>query len=72
MRTLSSLLALALLAGCSKPKEAEKEVVAPVQVSEAKRDSIQRIIAADGILFPLDQAVYWVLSHKRILSARLI
>src|SRR5581483_10415771 len=53
---LFTLAALALLAGCSKPKEAETEAVAPVQVSEAKRDSIQRIVTADAILYPLDQA----------------
>lgn len=56
MRTLLTLTALALLAACSKPKEAETEAVAPVQVTEVKRDSIQRIVTADGVLYPLDQA----------------
>jgi len=56
MRTLLTLIALAALAACSKPKEAETESVAPVQVAEVKRDSIERIVAADGILYPLDQA----------------
>ncbi|HEX5226882.1 MAG TPA: efflux RND transporter periplasmic adaptor subunit [Bryobacteraceae bacterium] len=56
MRTVLTLTALALLAGCSKPKEAETEAVAPVQVTEVKRDSIQRIVTADGVLYPLDQA----------------
>ena len=56
MRTLLTLTALAVLAACSKPKEAETEAVAPVQVTAVKRDSIQRIVGADGILYPLDQA----------------
>jgi multidrug efflux pump subunit AcrA (membrane-fusion protein) len=42
---------------CSKPKEAEPpESPAPVQVSEAKQDSIDRIVTASGILYPVDQA----------------
>jgi HlyD family secretion protein len=56
MRTLLTLIALAVLAACSKPKEAETEPVAPVQVTEVQRDSIKRIVSADGILYPLDQA----------------
>ncbi|HTW66338.1 MAG TPA: efflux RND transporter periplasmic adaptor subunit [Bryobacteraceae bacterium] len=56
MRTLLTLAALAALAACSKPKEAETEPVAPVQVAEVQRASIQRIVTADGILYPVDQA----------------
>lgn len=56
MRTLLTFTALTLLAACSKPKEAETDAVAPVQVTEVKRDSIQRIVNADGILYPIDQA----------------
>jgi multidrug efflux pump subunit AcrA (membrane-fusion protein) len=56
MRTLLTLIALAALAACSKPKEAETEAVAPVQVTEVQRDSINRIVSADGILYPQDQA----------------
>jgi multidrug efflux pump subunit AcrA (membrane-fusion protein) len=56
MRTLLTLIALAALAGCDKPKEAETEPVAPVQVAEVQRASINRIVTADGILYPLDQA----------------
>ena len=56
MRTLLTLIALAALAACSKPKEAETETVAPVQVTEVQRDSINRVVSADGILYPLDQA----------------
>lgn len=50
------MIALAALAACSKPKEAETEPIAPVQVTEAQRDSINRVVSADGILYPLDQA----------------
>ncbi len=46
-----------LLAGCgAKKKEAEAEPVVPVEVTEAKRDSIQRIVQADGILYPVEQS----------------
>jgi HlyD family secretion protein len=56
MRTLFTLIVLAALAGCSKPKEAETETVAPVQVTEVTRDSIQRIVSGDAIVYPVDQA----------------
>ena len=45
-----------ILSNCSKPEEKEKEPVVPVQVAEVKRDSIDRIITAQGILYPVDQA----------------
>lgn len=45
-----------LWSGCSKEKEAVVEPVRPVQLAEVKRDSIQRIITADGILRALDQS----------------
>lgn len=53
------LLALALsllFSGCSRTKEAETEPVVPVQVTEVRRDSIQRIIEAEGIVHPIDQS----------------
>jgi len=56
MRTLVPFLALIALAGCSRPKEEEIEQVAPVQVVEVQRGSIQRVVNGDGILFPVDQA----------------
>src|SRR5262249_9635160 len=45
-----------VISSCSKPKEEEKEAIVPVQVAEVKRDSIDRIITAQGILYPVDQA----------------
>ncbi|HYL38890.1 MAG TPA: efflux RND transporter periplasmic adaptor subunit [Bryobacteraceae bacterium] len=54
---LVTLIALIALAGCSKQKkEAEEEPVVPVQVAEVTRDSIQRIVTAQAILYPVDQA----------------
>jgi len=51
------LLAYITITGCSStPKQAETEPVVPVQVAEVKRDSIQRIVTAQAILFPVDQA----------------
>src|SRR5437660_1826172 len=45
------------LAGCSStPKAADTEPVVPVQVAEVTRDSIRRIVTAQAILFPVDQA----------------
>src|ERR1017187_8597521 len=45
-----------VLTNCSKPKEEEPEPVIPVQVSEVKQDSIDRIVTASAILYPVDQA----------------
>ena len=60
-RTCRSLMVAApccvLLAGCGASKKAaEAEPVVPVEVTEARRDSIQRIVQADGILFPVEQS----------------
>lgn len=57
MRTLASLVALLALAGCSKPKEEEAEQApAPVEVAEVNRGSIERVVQAEAILYPVDQA----------------
>src|SRR5437660_6228326 len=48
-------LTLATIA-CTKKEEKEAEPVGPVQVTDVRRDSIQRIISAEGILHPKDQA----------------
>jgi RND family efflux transporter, MFP subunit len=50
------IVAASFLAGCAKEKEKETEPIAPVQVTKVQRDSIQRIIAAEGILRALDQS----------------
>lgn len=57
MRELSALMAaLVLLASCSrKEQEKETEASAPVQVTEAKREKIHRIVEADAVLYPLRQ-----------------
>jgi multidrug efflux pump subunit AcrA (membrane-fusion protein) len=44
------------ICSCSKPKEEEAEPVVPVQVAEAKQDSIDRIVTASAILYSIDQA----------------
>lgn len=56
MRTLLLVTTVMILTACSKEKEKEAEPIAPVQVTEVRSDSIQRIIAADGILRALDQS----------------
>src|SRR5579871_2836872 len=59
-RSAKMLLTAALVlivCSCSKPKEAEPpESPAPVQVTEVKQDSIDRIVTASAVLFPVDQA----------------
>ena len=51
------LIAACLLAGgCSKKEETEAEPIVPVQVTPARQDAIRRLVQADGVVFPLDQA----------------
>jgi RND family efflux transporter MFP subunit len=50
------LIPFLLLAGCSKKEEKEAEAPAPVQVTAVTQDTIRRIVAGDGMLFPRDQA----------------
>jgi len=50
------LLAMLLAAGCAKKTEKEAEPVALVQTAEVRTDSIRRVIEADGILYPRNQA----------------
>ena len=52
--TIAALTAL-VAAGCSKKEEKEVEAPAPVQVTAVTQDTIRRIVAGDGVLFPLDQ-----------------
>jgi multidrug efflux pump subunit AcrA (membrane-fusion protein) len=53
---LCLLIPFLLLAGCAKKEEAEVEAPAPVQVTAVAQDTIRRIIAGDGVLYPKDQA----------------
>src|SRR5690242_4750678 len=50
---VGSLLALG---GCSKKEEKEAEPIVPVQVAAVRQDSIRRIVTADAVLFPQNQA----------------
>jgi multidrug efflux pump subunit AcrA (membrane-fusion protein) len=45
-------------AGCGKKKEAaaEEEAPTPVQVEEARRGPLDRIVTADAVLYPINQA----------------
>ena len=47
---------LLFLAACSKPEEKTAETPAPVQVTAVTQATIQRIVAGDGALFPINQA----------------
>jgi len=44
------------LTACSKKEAPEAESVIPVQVAEVQRSSVDRIVAADGILYPFNQS----------------
>jgi HlyD family secretion protein len=51
------ILPLAALAtGCANKQETEAESVVPVQTAEVRRAPIRRVIHADGVLYPIDQA----------------
>src|SRR5450432_2455519 len=57
MKRLTIILAITLLAGCSKPKEAaEAEAPTPVQVDDVTRGPIDLIVTADAVLYPINQA----------------
>lgn len=47
---------LVAVSGCSKHDEKEAEPVVPVQVTAVRRDAIRRIVTADAVLYPQDQA----------------
>jgi multidrug efflux pump subunit AcrA (membrane-fusion protein) len=47
---------LVAMSGCSKKEESEAEAPAPVQVTAVTQDTIRRLVAGDGMLFPRDQA----------------
>jgi HlyD family secretion protein len=47
---------LLLVADCSKKQQQEADPIVPVQVTPVRTDSIRRIVTADAILYPRDQA----------------
>jgi HlyD family secretion protein len=55
-RALVALAVLSLSAGCSRKEEKETEPVVPVQTAEVRRGPIRRIVSADAVLYPRDQA----------------
>jgi HlyD family secretion protein len=53
---IAGLAVLIVTAGCAKKEEKEAEPVAKVQTAEVKTDTVRRIIEADGVFYPRDQA----------------
>lgn len=53
--TLAALSAI-LLGGCAKKEQAEAEAPAPVQVTGVTQQNIRRVVAGDGVLFPISQS----------------
>jgi multidrug efflux pump subunit AcrA (membrane-fusion protein) len=51
----SALLALLLTAACSRTEPAVPDAPPPVQVTSATQDTIRRVVAGDGVLYPIDQ-----------------
>ena len=60
MRKTSAMVCAGMPAGAGglreEADEKEAEPVVPVQVTAARQDSIRRIVTADAVLFPLNQA----------------
>ncbi|MBZ5583668.1 MAG: efflux RND transporter periplasmic adaptor subunit [Acidobacteriia bacterium] len=54
--TFLFLLMALLYAGCAKKEEAEPEPIVPVQVAPARQEPIRRMVQADAVLYPFDQA----------------
>jgi multidrug efflux pump subunit AcrA (membrane-fusion protein) len=50
------LIPLLFFVSCTKKEEKEAEAPAPVQVTAVTQDTIRRIVAGDGMVFPRDQA----------------
>ncbi len=53
---LEAALLLATLVGCHQSQDTAPEPVVPVQVSTARKETIRRTVAADGLLYPRDQS----------------
>jgi multidrug efflux pump subunit AcrA (membrane-fusion protein) len=61
MSSLTTQLGFAMLlpllfVSCSKKEEKEAEAPAGVQVTAVTQDTIRRVVAGDGVLFPLNQS----------------
>jgi multidrug efflux pump subunit AcrA (membrane-fusion protein) len=56
IKTAAAASILLLAAGCSKPEEKGPETVVPVQTAAVQRAPIQRIVRAQAVLYPADQA----------------
>jgi multidrug efflux pump subunit AcrA (membrane-fusion protein) len=50
------IAALIFASACTRTAEKEVEAPAPVQVTAVTQDTVRRIVAGDGVLFPQDQA----------------
>jgi multidrug efflux pump subunit AcrA (membrane-fusion protein) len=55
-KSLSLILLPLVFAACSKKEAAEAEAPAGVQVTAVTQDTIRRVVAGDGVLFPVNQA----------------
>jgi HlyD family secretion protein len=56
VRIAVAVASLLLAAGCAETETPQTEPMAPVQTAEVVRGPIQRIITAQGILYPVNQA----------------
>jgi multidrug efflux pump subunit AcrA (membrane-fusion protein) len=58
MRKILLVWAAVALIGCGKKQEAakEEEAAAPVEAAKAEKTTIHRVVEADAVLYPVDQA----------------
>jgi multidrug efflux pump subunit AcrA (membrane-fusion protein) len=56
VKLIALLLLPLLFVSCAKKEEKEAEAPPAVQVTAVTQDTIRRIVAGDGVLFPLNQA----------------
>jgi HlyD family secretion protein len=52
----AALAAIAAMSGCSKPDVKDLDAAAPVQVAPVVNGSIERVIRAEGLLYPIHQS----------------
>ena len=56
MAWLAAVVGIVVLSGCSRPDVRDVDAAAPVQVAPAAVGSIERVVTAEGLLYPIHQS----------------